>query len=681
MGLFEHWPYVNFHDMNLDWVIKKIKNVETAEANSLASAEASAESAAASQLSADAALASQEAARQSELNAAESETNAAESEANAKNYSDHIADPVSGIVTEWLEENITPTTPAVDESLMVSGAAADAKVTGDYIRENISNIDSLKNNQDENVLRTAEWVIGSINVNGANQSSTERVRTNNYLQISYVKVAFTITEGYRFAALWYDESKQLIRDDYWIETDIVIFPPAGSKYLRLVVSLVEEAEADLSYANEITADGSLKSIYELNSLLNENRTTPINGMPLLTLPSAIKPDGTISTAQSAINGYHRTPFMYMMKGTEIEYHYVRATTLVTIAVFDIDGNFDLASSVGETTTADYGTFKMPYNGLVVLSCRNTEMEDKGSFIITTPEAKLFNLPPDNWIEYLETKKNAIKNALVAIGNTGISFTFVTDTHVPKNNMITPSIIKYLDPDLYVNYHINGGDTINYNTTSPGAAIDELFKWKKAMGGVTEYVLRGNHDNNNYDGNNTANEITTEQFYSVMCKQIENNINTERKTYYCIDNVTQKTRFICLDTTLRGTDLSDELTWLQTKLTELQNWTIMIIQHYVFSDSNLTIHNIAQYVINSINAVYDQMTAQGNIFVGILGGHTHVDENTTENTNGYLLITRDCNFITGVNTDSLSFDYVTLNTNTRTLSFIKIGRGSDLVLTY
>ena len=134
MGLFEHWPYTNFHDLNLDWIIKKIKNVETAEANSQASAEASAESAAASQLSAEAALASQEAAYQSELNAAESEENAASSEANAKNYSDHIADPVSGIVTEWLNENITPTTPAIDASLTVSGAAADARATGNAIK-------------------------------------------------------------------------------------------------------------------------------------------------------------------------------------------------------------------------------------------------------------------------------------------------------------------------------------------------------------------------------------------------------------------------------------------------------------------------------------------------------------------------------------------------------------------
>lgn len=40
-------------------------------------------------------------------------------------------------VSDWMDENLTPTTPVVDASLTVSGAAADAKVTGDYIN-NIS---------------------------------------------------------------------------------------------------------------------------------------------------------------------------------------------------------------------------------------------------------------------------------------------------------------------------------------------------------------------------------------------------------------------------------------------------------------------------------------------------------------------------------------------------------------
>lgn len=41
--------------------------------------------------------------------------------------------PISVNVADWLAENITPTTPAVDASLTIAGAAADAKAAGDRI--------------------------------------------------------------------------------------------------------------------------------------------------------------------------------------------------------------------------------------------------------------------------------------------------------------------------------------------------------------------------------------------------------------------------------------------------------------------------------------------------------------------------------------------------------------------
>jgi len=120
MPLF-NWPYTNLHNLNLDWIIKKIKNVETAETNTAASEEAAAGSAAS--------------AAKSEENAAASETNAAASATAAGNYYNQIRDNVSTLVTGWMDEHITPTTPPVDDTLTIQGAAADAKKTGDEVAD------------------------------------------------------------------------------------------------------------------------------------------------------------------------------------------------------------------------------------------------------------------------------------------------------------------------------------------------------------------------------------------------------------------------------------------------------------------------------------------------------------------------------------------------------------------
>lgn len=76
--------------------------------------------------------------------AAGSAADAAASEAAAADYAAHIADPVSGLVTDWLADHITqPTTPAIDTSLSVAGAAADAKATGDEITDLKDNIEFI----------------------------------------------------------------------------------------------------------------------------------------------------------------------------------------------------------------------------------------------------------------------------------------------------------------------------------------------------------------------------------------------------------------------------------------------------------------------------------------------------------------------------------------------------------
>jgi len=52
----------------------------------------------------------------------------------AKDYADNIADPISGIVTGWLDDHVDPDTGyVIDDTLLIEDAAADAKATGEAI--------------------------------------------------------------------------------------------------------------------------------------------------------------------------------------------------------------------------------------------------------------------------------------------------------------------------------------------------------------------------------------------------------------------------------------------------------------------------------------------------------------------------------------------------------------------
>lgn len=111
MPLF-NWPHADLHSLNLDWIIKKLKTVEESEASAV-SAAASAEN--------------------SKTSAATSAETAEAAAAIAVEKADLITDSIAENVTAWLDEHITPTTPAVDNTLTVSGAAGDAAVAGDQI--------------------------------------------------------------------------------------------------------------------------------------------------------------------------------------------------------------------------------------------------------------------------------------------------------------------------------------------------------------------------------------------------------------------------------------------------------------------------------------------------------------------------------------------------------------------
>lgn len=138
MGVFNNFPYANFHELNADWIIEQVRKVmddweEYRTDMNLW------------KLGVDDQLA--------EFQAwfdnldVQDEVRTVMNELILSGEFIEITSPQIISATEtWLAEHVTPTSPAVDNTLSISGAAADAKVTGDRIadlKEDIYEIETI----------------------------------------------------------------------------------------------------------------------------------------------------------------------------------------------------------------------------------------------------------------------------------------------------------------------------------------------------------------------------------------------------------------------------------------------------------------------------------------------------------------------------------------------------------
>ena len=319
----------------------------------------------------------------------------------------------------------------------------------------------------------------------------------------------------------------------------------------------------------------------------------------------------------------------------------------------------------------------------ICGCTNESYRSK--YYITYETVYFYSDPtaalPDYYTEYMAEKITAINDKDCLIGNHGDSFVFITDTHTPRNKMYSPALIKEIVNNTAVRFVINGGDSLDNEDTRSGA-ISQLREWRNLMRGINEYRIMGNHDLNKVGNTIEAAYLSIDDWYGTMVKPLEDTIQTDGKYYFCIDNESQKIRYICLSYL---NNANTERSWLKERLTELSaDWTVLIISHYLFGDELGVIHTNGQYVIDDINEVYSTMKAD---FIGILAGHTHADYSATEPTNGYNLIATTCDTFTGTPTKTAgthteqAFDVIHIDTTNRKMYATRIGAGNDREWSY
>ena len=108
------------------------------------------------------------------------------------------AEQVAAAATAWLDENVTQgETLVVDESLLVEGAAADAKIVGNKVSYLDNAMPEVKH-----TISNTNWASGTIKVsNGTNATSTTRIRTKSYYERINKVIPLT---GYKISLYAYD---------------------------------------------------------------------------------------------------------------------------------------------------------------------------------------------------------------------------------------------------------------------------------------------------------------------------------------------------------------------------------------------------------------------------------------------------------------------------------------------
>ena len=161
MGIFQQFPYTNFHEMNLDQIIKLMRQIQDEWEDTKTEWESYKDFI-------DNYF--------ENLDLSEEVLQALRIMIPAGEL-DSVIDPVIASETaDWLSEHITPTTPAVDDTLTVAGAAADAKATGDIVFPLMDAVKNLGEYVSGNVFKWWNFYLNA--TTGVRSAATKSISTN-----------------------------------------------------------------------------------------------------------------------------------------------------------------------------------------------------------------------------------------------------------------------------------------------------------------------------------------------------------------------------------------------------------------------------------------------------------------------------------------------------------------------
>ena len=232
MGVFRNFPYSNFHEMNMDEIIKIIKNMLEEWAQYHAEwdawmAQMNDDWSNYQEVMNDAWQNMQDFINNyfDNLDVQEEINNKIVSMIQTGEFGLLVNEYIPPAVNAWLNTNITePEGVVIDTSLTVAGACADAKATGDAIREVANNLKTLNDLNITWILGTYIWKEGGVEVTGASYKCTDYIPLTEFrFPFVYKLRVFSNVATYAL----YDKNKNFIRSESttsatleWVEDEI-----------------------------------------------------------------------------------------------------------------------------------------------------------------------------------------------------------------------------------------------------------------------------------------------------------------------------------------------------------------------------------------------------------------------------------------------------------------------------
>lgn len=242
--------------------------------------------------------------------------------------------------------------------------------------------------------------------------------------------------------------------------------------------------------------------------------------------------------------------------------------------------------------------------------------------------------PNHWKDHAQEKVETI-NRLMAASEDQATFLWYSDVHWQQNYKISPSLLKYIGDNTYIDKTVFGGDL-----ATTGNELENLLEWREAVRDVkNHHSVIGNHDNVSA----VLPSEETRYDFLIAPERTPDMVQPGDTLYYYIDDPQEKTRYLYLSTG-RMWVMEDELRFVVDSLNSTPaGWRVVVFSHIWFQYADTTTptvgsvpdycqelmrmfdrYNARQSGINPLCMVpYDFTNGQGEVVLCV-GGHTHID---------------------------------------------------------